>query len=157
MRCTSLGVAGHLSITLRWGIPLSAFSKGTTRKLTGLLHIVPLMLNVKQGSCKYQFSSHWFDPTRNRTPSLPIQKQTLYTLGHLISKIIKSAKLLKSDPFKNRNPNSLTFLQYISVARCQKNIHIRIQNLNTTVYPKQSSSKTLGKSYIQSKYLNLFA
>ena len=36
------------------------------------------MLNVKQGSCEYQFSSHWFDPTRNRTPSLPIQKQTLY-------------------------------------------------------------------------------
>ena len=28
---------------------------------------VPLMLNVKQVSCEYQFSSHWFDPTRNGT------------------------------------------------------------------------------------------
>ena len=37
------------------------------------------MLNVKQESCENQFLSHWFDPTRNRTPSLPIQKQTLYT------------------------------------------------------------------------------
>ena len=29
------------------------------------------MLNVKQGSCEYQFLSHWFDSTRNRTQSLP--------------------------------------------------------------------------------------
>jgi len=26
----------------------------TTSELAGLLHIVPLMLNVKQGSCEYQ-------------------------------------------------------------------------------------------------------
>ena len=25
------------------------------------------MLSVKQGSCEYQFQSHWFDPTRNET------------------------------------------------------------------------------------------
>ena len=25
------------------------------------------MLSVKQGSCEYQFWSHWFDPTRNET------------------------------------------------------------------------------------------
>ena len=74
-----LGVAGHLSTTPRWGNPLSAFPNGTTSKLAGFLHTVPAMLNVKQGSCKYQFQSHWFDPTRNRTPSLPIQKQTLYS------------------------------------------------------------------------------
>ena len=35
-----LGVAGHLSTTLRWGIPLSAFIS---------------MLKVKQGSSEYQF------------------------------------------------------------------------------------------------------
>ena len=27
--------------------------------------------------------SHWFNPTLNRTPSLPFQKQTLYPLGHV--------------------------------------------------------------------------
>ena len=50
-----LGVAGHLSTTLRWGIPLSAFPNGTTSKLADFLHTVPSMLNVKQGSCEYQF------------------------------------------------------------------------------------------------------
>ena len=29
--------------------------------------------------------SHWFNPTLNRTPSLPFQKQTLYPLGHVSS------------------------------------------------------------------------
>ena len=43
----------------------------------------PLMLDVMQGSYKYQFLSHWFNPTLNRTPSLPFQKQTLYPIGHL--------------------------------------------------------------------------
>ena len=43
----------------------------------------PLILNVMQGSYKYQFLSHWFKPTLNRTPSLPFQKQTLYPIGHL--------------------------------------------------------------------------
>ena len=43
----------------------------------------PLTLNVMQGSYKYQFLSHWFNPTLNRTLSLPFQKQTLYLLGHL--------------------------------------------------------------------------
>ena len=59
------------------GIPLSAFPNGITSELAGLLHTVPLMLNAKQGSCEYQFLGHWFDPTRNRTPSLPFQKQAL--------------------------------------------------------------------------------
>ena len=27
--------------------------------------------------------SHWFNPTLNRTPSLPFRKQTLYPLGHV--------------------------------------------------------------------------
>ena len=36
-----------------------------------------------QGSYKYQFLSHWFNPTLNRTPSLLFQKQTLYPIGHL--------------------------------------------------------------------------
>ena len=35
-------------------IPLSAFPDGTTSKLVGFLHTIPLMLNVKQGSCEYQ-------------------------------------------------------------------------------------------------------
>ena len=43
MRCTS-----SLRSYRRWGIPLSAFSKGTTSKLAGLFHTVPLMLNIKQ-------------------------------------------------------------------------------------------------------------
>ena len=36
------------------------------------------------GSCEYQFLSLWFDLTGHRTPSLPLQKQTFYPLGHLI-------------------------------------------------------------------------
>ena len=31
-----LGVASHLSTTPRWGIPLSAFSNGTTSKIADL-------------------------------------------------------------------------------------------------------------------------
>ena len=50
-----LGVAGHLSTTLRWGIPLSAFSKGTTSKLADLFHTVLLMLNVKQEAVNTNF------------------------------------------------------------------------------------------------------
>ena len=77
-----LRIAGYLSTTLKLGgIPLSAFPNGSTSVLTGLLQTVPYMLNIKQGSCEYQFLSHWFDPTQNRTPSLPIQKQTLYLTG----------------------------------------------------------------------------
>ena len=41
-----LRVAGHLSTTLRWGIPLSVFSNGTTSELDALLNAIPLMLNV---------------------------------------------------------------------------------------------------------------
>ena len=61
-----LGVTGLLSTTPRWRNPaISAFPNGTTSKL--VIHTVPLMLNVKQRSCEYQFYSHWFDPTRNQT------------------------------------------------------------------------------------------
>ena len=39
-----------------------------------VLHTVPLMLNAKQlGSCEYQFLSHWFVPTANRTPVFRLQ------------------------------------------------------------------------------------
>ena len=37
-----LGVASHLSTTLRWGIPLSAFLNGSTNKLAGLFSILSL-------------------------------------------------------------------------------------------------------------------
>ena len=50
------------------GIRFSAFPKSTTSKVAGLLHTIPLMLNVKQESCEYLFLSHWFDRTRNQTP-----------------------------------------------------------------------------------------
>ena len=32
-----------------------------------VLHTVLVMLSVKQGSCEYQFCSHWFALTRNQT------------------------------------------------------------------------------------------
>ena len=41
-----------------------------------------------QGSYKFQLLSHWFNPTRNQTLSLPFQKQTLYPLGHLSGRLI---------------------------------------------------------------------
>ena len=63
-----LGVASHLSTTPRWGNPAKCLSQRHNRYTCRLvLHTVPLMLSVKQGSCEYQFSSHWFDPTRNQT------------------------------------------------------------------------------------------
>ena len=37
-----LGVAGHLSTTPRWGIPLSAFPNSTTSKLAGLFSTLSL-------------------------------------------------------------------------------------------------------------------
>ena len=37
------------------GILLGAFPNDTTSELVGLLHNVPLVLNVKHGSCEYQF------------------------------------------------------------------------------------------------------
>ena len=46
------------------------------------LHTVPLLLSVKQGSCEYQFSSHWFDPTRNQTESTAPEADVL-PLSHL--------------------------------------------------------------------------
>ena len=60
------------------GIALSAFPNNKTSELGSLLHAVPLMLNVKQGSCKYEYWSHWFYSTRNRTPIPPDKNQTLY-------------------------------------------------------------------------------
>ena len=66
------------------GKSLSVVPNGTTNKLAGLFfRLSPLMLSVMQGSYNYQLLSYWFNPTLNRTPSLPFQKQTLYPLGHL--------------------------------------------------------------------------
>ena len=66
------------------GKSLSVVPNGTTNKLAGLFfRLSLLMLNVMQGSYKYQLLSHWFNRTLNRTSSLPFQKQTLYPLGHL--------------------------------------------------------------------------
>ena len=63
---------------------LSLVPNGTTNELAGLFFtLLLLMLSVMQGSYKYQLLSHWFNPTLNRTPSLPFHKQTLYPLGHL--------------------------------------------------------------------------
>ena len=68
------------------GKSLSVVPNGTTNELAGLFFTLsPLMLSIMQGSYEYQFLSHWFNPTLNRTPSLPFQKQTLYPLGHLSS------------------------------------------------------------------------
>ena len=39
--------------------------------LRAYLHTVPLMLSVKQRSCRYQFYGHWFDAARNRTQVYP--------------------------------------------------------------------------------------
>ena len=64
--CTSLLRSYRPSVYhTEMGISLSAFSKGATSKHGGLFHTVPLMLNVKQGNCEYQFLSHSFDPTLN--------------------------------------------------------------------------------------------
>ena len=50
-----LGVAGHLSTTPRWGSPAKCFSQRHNKSTCRLvLHTVPSMLNVKQGSCEYQ-------------------------------------------------------------------------------------------------------
>ena len=63
-----LGVASHLSTTPRWGNPAEYLYQRRNKKTCRLvLHTVRLMLSVKQGSCEYQFYSHWFDPTRNQT------------------------------------------------------------------------------------------
>ena len=43
-----------------------------------VLHIVPLMLSVKQGSCEYQFQSHWCDPTRNQTQVYSSKSECFY-------------------------------------------------------------------------------
>ena len=49
---------------------------------TPVLHTVPLMLSVKQGSCEYQFLRHCFDPTRNHTRVYKSIIHTFYPLGH---------------------------------------------------------------------------
>ena len=41
------------------------------------------MLSVKQGSCEYQFQSHWFDPTRNQTQVYSSRDRRSIPLGHL--------------------------------------------------------------------------
>ena len=50
------GVAGHLSTTPRWGNPAKCLSQRHNKQTCRLvLHTVPLMPSVKQGSCEYQF------------------------------------------------------------------------------------------------------
>ena len=87
-----LGVASHLSTTPRWGNPPKCPSRRHNKQTCRLvLHTVPLMLSVKQGSCEYQFYSHWFDPTRNDTRvyssrdrrSIPLGRLSCYLIGHL--------------------------------------------------------------------------
>ena len=46
------------------------------------------MLSVKQGSCEYQFSSHWFDPTRNQTPVYSSRDRRSLPLGRLSCLVI---------------------------------------------------------------------
>ena len=41
------------------------------------------MLSVKQGSCEYQFSSHWCDPTRNEIRVYSSRDRRSIALGHL--------------------------------------------------------------------------
>ena len=85
MRCTSSLRSCRPSVYhTEMGNPVKCLFQGHSKRTCRLLHTVTLMLNVKQGSCEYQFLSHRFDPTRNRIPSAPIQKQTLYPLGHQI-------------------------------------------------------------------------
>ena len=57
-----------MSTTPRWGNPAKCLSQRHNKQTCRLfLHTLPLMLKVIQGSCEYQFESHWFDPTRNQT------------------------------------------------------------------------------------------
>ena len=51
-----LGVASYLSTTPRWGNPAKCLSQRHNKYTCRLvLHTVPFMLSVKQGSCEYQF------------------------------------------------------------------------------------------------------
>ena len=59
--------------------PSSAFSNGITSDLAGLFFTMTHRY-VKQGNCEYQFSSHCFDPTRNRNSNLPLQLQTALSI-----------------------------------------------------------------------------
>ena len=83
-----LGVAGHLSTTPRWGNPAKCLSQRHNKYTCRLvLHTVPLMLSVKQGSCEYQFflkSLVWPDSESN--PSLQLKRQTLHTTRHFGAK-----------------------------------------------------------------------
>ena len=45
------------------------------------------MLNVKQGSCEYQFQNHWFDPTRNQTQVYSSTYKRSIPLGYLSCQI----------------------------------------------------------------------
>ena len=86
-----LGVAGHLSTTSRWGNPAKCLSQRHNKSTCRLvLHTVPLMLSVKQGSCKYQFYSHWFDPTRNQARVYSSRDRRSILLGHLRGATFKS-------------------------------------------------------------------
>ena len=53
------------------------------------------MLSVKQGSCEYQFCSHWFDPTRNQTRVCSSRDRRSIPLGHL-SCLIMNLKIFSN-------------------------------------------------------------
>ena len=79
-----LGIASHLSTTPRWGNPAKCRSQRHNKYTCRLvLRTVPLMLSVKQGSCEYQFYSHWFDPTRNQTRVYSSRDRRSIPLGYL--------------------------------------------------------------------------
>ena len=82
------------TLSLRWEILLSVFPKDTTSKLAGLLHTVPLMLNVKQRSCEYQFSSQWFDLTDQEADALSTKPSDRLNRGLFIVMIFPDSKLL---------------------------------------------------------------
>ena len=67
-RCTSSLRSCRPSVYhTEMGNPVKCLFQQHSKRTCRLLHTVPLMLNVKQGSCEYQFLSHWFDPTWNQT------------------------------------------------------------------------------------------
>ena len=90
-----LGDANHLSITPRWGNPAKCLSQRNNKyTFRFVLHIVPLMLSVKQGSCEYRFESYWFDQTRNQTRVYDSRGGHSYHSAILVTKFV--TKILRS-------------------------------------------------------------
>ena len=76
-----LGVAGHLSATIRWGNSAKCLFLPKS-KLAGLFSTLFLMRNVKLGRCNTNFKG--IGLTRSKSnPILQLQRRTLLSLGHL--------------------------------------------------------------------------